>query len=106
MITRVYDKKLKREIVNKYTGDSFKECLLRALLDGYVKISDIKYLSVSGEGGFTVDEEYKLINAISRKYSNIPVVRKRSGSNYSCLRWTKIIVKNGKATIYQEWECT
>jgi hypothetical protein len=105
MITRVYDKKLKREIINKYTGDSFKECLLRALIDGYVKVSDVKYLSASGRSGFPVDEEYRLINKINGKYSNIPVVRKESGSNHSCLRWTKIIVKNGKATIYQEWEC-
>ena len=105
MITRVYDKKLKRKIVNKYTGDSFKECLLRALLDGYVKVPDIKYLSASGRSGFHAGEEYRLINAINRKYSNIPIVRKESGSNYSCLRWIKIIVKNGKATIYQEWEC-
>ena len=83
MITRVYDKKLKREIANKYTGNSFKECLLRALLDGYVKTSDIKYLSASGTSGYSADEEYRLINAINRKYSNIPVVKKESGSNYS-----------------------
>ena len=105
MITRIYNKKLKREIVNKYIGDSFKECLLRALLDGYVKVSDIKYLSASGRIGFPVDKEYRLINTINRKYPNIPVVSKEPESNYSRLRWTKIIVKNGKATIYQEWEC-
>lgn len=105
MITKLYNRKLKKEIINKYTGDSFKECLLRALLDGYVKVSDIKYLSASGRGGYPVDEEYRLINEINRRRSDISVVRRESGSNYSCLRWTKIVVKNGKATIYQEWEC-
>lgn len=105
MITKLYNKKLKKEIINKYTGDSFKECLLRALLDGYVKVSDIKYLSANGRSGYPVDEEYKLINEINRRRSDIQVVRRESGNNHSCLRWTKIVVKNGKATIYQEWEC-
>lgn len=105
MITKLYNRKLKKEIINKYTGDSFKECLLRALLDGYVKVSDIKYLSASGRSGYPIDEKFKLINKINRKRSDIQTVRRESGSNHSRLRWTKIIVKNGKAIIYQEWEC-
>lgn len=105
MITKVYDKKLKKEIINKYTGNSFKECLLRALLDGYIKVSDVKYLSVSGYSGehFYNKQNYRLINKIKDKYRYIPVIKKESGCNFSMLANTKIIIKNGEATIYEEW---
>ena len=103
MRAKIYDKGLKKEIINKYTGRCLQECLLRALADGYVKVSDIKYLSVSGRAGCPADEEYVLINKINRRHSDIPVIKRESGSNYSCLKWTQIVVKNGEATIYQEW---
>ncbi|MBR5796320.1 MAG: hypothetical protein IKY26_09270 [Erysipelotrichaceae bacterium] len=104
MLAKVYNKELKKEIKRRYTGLFFKECLLRALCDGFVQVSDIKKLSVIGHGEYCSDS-YKLINEINDNHPEIRVVKVNSGSNRSILEWNELVIKDGKATIYQQWKC-
>ena len=105
IFSKLYDKKLLKEIKKKFTYDSTADCILRALASDSIDSKDVKYLNISGKGGLPPTEAYILINIIRHK--NIcKVVSKESGASYQRLTKNNICIKNGKGTITEFWVCS